>query len=58
MKCANCDDSHLAYLSMTAVGQRAFCSEECYCMYVGVPYHGENYYGLERFNFKNVERLE
>jgi len=43
---------------MTAVGQRAFCSEECYCLYVGVPYHGENYYRLERYNFKNVERFE
>lgn len=43
---------------MLAVGQRTFCSEECYCEYVDLPYNGEGYYGLDGYDEKDVERLE
>jgi len=56
--CANCGKETVKYLVMTAIGQRAFCCEECYCLYVGVPYHGEGYYGLNKYNINDVERIE
>ncbi len=56
--CYNCGEESVKYLVMTPIGQRAFCSEECYCLYVGLPYHGEGYYGLNRYSISNVERLE
>jgi hypothetical protein len=56
--CANCGEESVKYLVMTPIGQRAFCCEECYCLYVGLPYHSEGYYGLNRYNINDVEKLE
>jgi hypothetical protein len=56
--CANCGMQSVAYLVMTAIGQRAFCSEECYAVYVGLPIMPEGHYGLEKWDIKNVEELE
>ena len=56
--CANCGEESVKYLVMTAIGQRGFCSEECYCLYMDLPYNGEGYYGLNKFNINDVERIE
>tara|TARA_R110000764_G_scaffold154372_1_gene242271 strand:+ start:121 stop:264 length:144 start_codon:yes stop_codon:yes gene_type:complete len=46
------------YLIATAIGQKAFCSERCYCEYVALPYLGEGYYGLPKWEQKDVEMFE
>ena len=56
--CANCGEETMEYLVMTPIGQRAFCSEKCYTLYVGIPYHGEGYYGLNKYNINDVEMIE
>ena len=43
--CVLCNNP-VAFVQNTAIGERGFCSERCYCEYVGLPYHGEGYYGL------------
>ena len=58
MRCITCNSQTVKYLVMLAVGQRTFCSEECYCEYVDLPYNGEGYYGLDGYDEKDVERLE
>jgi|TARA_R110001592_G_scaffold145957_3_gene369843 hypothetical protein len=49
--CANCGMQAVAYLVMTAIGQRMFCSEECYAVYVGLPIMPEGHYGLEKIKY-------
>tara|TARA_R110000796_G_scaffold99211_13_gene207242 strand:+ start:462 stop:635 length:174 start_codon:yes stop_codon:yes gene_type:complete len=56
--CANCDKQSVMYLIATAIGQKAFCSERCYCEYVALPYLGEGYYGLPKWEQKDVEMFE
>ena len=56
--CANCGEESVKYLVNTPVGQRAFCSEVCYCLYVDLPFHSEGYYGLNEFSINIVEELE
>jgi hypothetical protein len=58
MMCNNCGNQTVKYLVMTAIGQRAFCSENCYCIYVDLPYYNEGHYGLNEYDEKDVERLE
>ncbi len=45
MSCVLCDKPVL-FVTNTAIGRRGFCSEKCYCEYVGLEYYGEGYYGL------------
>lgn len=56
--CANCGEESVKYLVMTPIGQRAFCSEVCYCLYVGLAFHSEGFYGLNKYKINDVERLE
>ena len=58
MMCNNCGNQTVKYLVMTAIGQRVFCSENCYCIYVDLPYYNEGHYGLNKYDEKDVERLE
>lgn len=45
VSCSLCP-KEVAFVQNTAVGERGFCSEKCYCEYMALPYHGEGYYGL------------
>jgi hypothetical protein len=47
MRCSMCNES-VRFSKMTAVGERGFCSEKCYCIYVGLPIEEEGYYGLDK----------
>ena len=51
--CVNCDNKSVVYLVMTAIGQRMFCSEQCYAVYVGIPIKPEGYYGLEKIKHES-----
>ena len=43
--CVLCEKAAV-FVTNTPIGERGFCSEKCYCKYVGLDYHGEGYYGL------------
>jgi len=58
MKCATCGCKKVKYLVMTAIGQKAFCGEECYCEYMDFDYHGEGHYNLNEYDEKDVENFE
>jgi len=58
VRCATCNCKKVKHLVMTAIGQRAFCSEECYCEYMDLEFHSEGYYGLNAYDEKDVERIE
>ena len=49
--CANCNSRKVKHIAMTAVGERAFCSESCYAKYIGLPVKEEGYYGLEELKW-------
>ncbi len=45
-RCTLCYEDAV-FSSNTAVGERAFCSEKCYCEYMALPYKGKGYYGMD-----------
>tara|TARA_R100000908_G_scaffold64109_1_gene46929 strand:+ start:364 stop:522 length:159 start_codon:yes stop_codon:yes gene_type:complete len=47
-ECANCNGEYIYEVEDLPVGTRGFCTEECYCEYVGLVYNGEGYYGLKK----------
>lgn len=45
MTCVLCNNP-VSFVQNTAIGERGFCSEKCFCEYTALPFLGEGYYGL------------
>jgi len=59
-RCVHCA-APAKFTTMTAIGERAFCSEKCWAEYVGQPVMDEGHYGLQALHDEAVsieEELE
>ena len=59
-RCVHCA-APAKFTTMTAIGERAFCSEKCWAEYVGQPVMEEGHYGLQMLHDEAVsieEELE